>query len=86
VGTFDDWVRKGILPRPIPGTRRWSRTAIERALSGEVVADSLHLLNWPALIFLMHNGHKLLLREGRTDLPLFGIPLISYQAIKRSLR
>jgi len=38
VGTFDDWVRKGILPRPIPGTRRWSRTAIERALSGEVVA------------------------------------------------
>jgi predicted DNA-binding transcriptional regulator AlpA len=36
VSTFDVWVRKGTLPRPIPGTRRWSRVAIERALSGGV--------------------------------------------------
>jgi predicted DNA-binding transcriptional regulator AlpA len=36
VQTFDSWVRKAILPRPIPGTRRWSRRAIERALAGEV--------------------------------------------------
>ena len=45
-----------------------------QALGNEMSCQhSLHLLNWPALIFLMRNGHKLLLREGRTDLPLFGI-------------
>jgi helix-turn-helix protein len=36
--TFGSWVRKGILPGPIPGTRRWSRVAIERGLAGGVVA------------------------------------------------
>ena len=35
--TFDSWVRKGILPGPIWGTRRWSRDAIERRLAGGVV-------------------------------------------------
>ncbi len=30
--TFDLWIRKEILPGPIPGTRRWSRVAIEQAL------------------------------------------------------
>jgi hypothetical protein len=34
VSTFDAWVRKAILPKPMPGTRRWSRVAIERALAG----------------------------------------------------
>jgi predicted DNA-binding transcriptional regulator AlpA len=34
VHTFDEWVSKGILPRPICGTRRWSRAAIEQALAG----------------------------------------------------
>jgi predicted site-specific integrase-resolvase len=34
VHTFDEWVSKGILPRPIRGTRRWSRAAIEQALVG----------------------------------------------------
>ena len=34
VHTFDEWVSKGILPRPIGGTRRWSRAAIEQALAG----------------------------------------------------
>ncbi len=29
---FDVWVRKGIVPPAIPGTRRWSRAAVERAL------------------------------------------------------
>jgi hypothetical protein len=37
MSTFDSWVRKGILPKSINGTRRWSRTAIERALAGEAV-------------------------------------------------
>jgi hypothetical protein len=32
VSTFDVWVRKGIVPGPIVGTRRWSREALERAL------------------------------------------------------
>jgi hypothetical protein len=35
VQTFDAWVRKGTLPPPMPGTRRWSRTAIERRLAGD---------------------------------------------------
>lgn len=32
---FDAWVKKGVVPGPIPGTRRWSKSAIERALAGE---------------------------------------------------
>ncbi len=31
---FDVWVRKRIVPAAIEGTRRWSRDAILRALSG----------------------------------------------------
>src|SRR5215210_1302273 len=38
--TFDSWVRKGILPGPIAGTRRWSRGAIERRLEGQAAAGS----------------------------------------------
>jgi predicted DNA-binding transcriptional regulator AlpA len=38
--TFDTWVRKGILPKPIRGTRRWSRLAVERALAGVSAAAS----------------------------------------------
>lgn len=34
---FDVWVRKGIVPPAIAGTRRWSRAAIERAISGDAV-------------------------------------------------
>lgn len=29
---FDEWVRKGIVPRPIPGTTKWDRLAIDDAL------------------------------------------------------
>jgi hypothetical protein len=46
VQTFDTWVRKGILPGPIPGTRRWSRIAIERALAGDIVASTTDI--WPS--------------------------------------
>lgn len=31
---FDSWVRRGIVPGPITGTRRWSKAALERAVSG----------------------------------------------------
>jgi hypothetical protein len=41
VYTFDTWVRKKILPGPIPGTRRWSRVSIERALTHECGLDSI---------------------------------------------
>ena len=29
---FDDWIRRGIIPGPISGTRRWDRFAIDAAL------------------------------------------------------
>lgn len=29
---FDDWVRRKIVPGPIPGTHRWDRKAIDMAL------------------------------------------------------
>lgn len=32
VDCFDAWRRKGILPGPVPGTRRWDRKALEKAL------------------------------------------------------
>jgi hypothetical protein len=41
VYTLDACVRKGILPKPIHGTRRWSRIAIEQALSGNTVAPKV---------------------------------------------
>lgn len=30
--SFDDWVRRKIVPGPITGTARWDRRAIDRAL------------------------------------------------------
>ncbi len=32
ISSFDDWVRRRIIPGPIPGTHRWDRLAIDRAL------------------------------------------------------
>lgn len=32
LATFDSWVRRGLLPLPLPGTRRWDRRAIDAAL------------------------------------------------------
>jgi hypothetical protein len=32
LSAFDSWVRKGIVPRPIPGTQKWDRFAIDDAL------------------------------------------------------
>jgi predicted DNA-binding transcriptional regulator AlpA len=36
--TFSIWIKKGILPPPIPGTRRWNRVAIEHGLAGGLTA------------------------------------------------
>jgi hypothetical protein len=32
VSAFKDWVRRGIMPGPIPGTHRYDRKAIDSAL------------------------------------------------------
>jgi hypothetical protein len=32
VSGFDDWVRRGLIPGPIKGTKRWDRKAIDLAL------------------------------------------------------
>lgn len=32
LGMFDDWVRRGILPAPIPKTKRWDMKAIHAKL------------------------------------------------------
>lgn len=50
-GAFDTWVRKGIVPGPIPGTTRWDRKAIDRALdrrSGLLEDNEISLNEWLA--------------------------------------
>lgn len=37
---FDTWVRRGIVPPAILGTRRWSRDAILNTLSGAIAVDA----------------------------------------------
>lgn len=32
ISSFDDWVRRRIIPGPIPGTHKWDRLAIDRKL------------------------------------------------------
>jgi hypothetical protein len=32
LSAFNDWVRRGIMPGPIPGTHKWDRNAIDAAL------------------------------------------------------
>ena len=32
LSTFSDWVRRGIMPGPIPGTHTWDRKAIDACL------------------------------------------------------
>lgn len=51
VDAFDEWVKKGIVPGPIPGTRRWDRKAIDRALdrrSGLVEDSGPSFEEWAA--------------------------------------
>ena len=60
---FDDWVRKGKLPQPIPGTKRWSRKQIDRfvdiLVGGAVDGDSSPSLDGADLTeWLMANGYE----------------------------
>lgn len=32
LSAFSDWIRRGIMPGPIPGTHKWDRKAIDAAL------------------------------------------------------
>ena len=53
LAAFDDWVRRGILPGPIPGTHRWDRKAIDMKLdlaSGlqPTIAPTTALEEWRA--------------------------------------
>ena len=60
---FDDWIRKGRLPQPLPGTKRWSQKQIDRfrdilaegAVDGNSSPnlDEADLRDW-----LMANGHE----------------------------
>jgi hypothetical protein len=33
VSGFDQWVREGRLPPPLPGSKRWSKAAIDRDIA-----------------------------------------------------
>ena len=58
---FSDWVRKGRLPGPLPGTIRWDLKAIDRALdalSGLTPPDSSALDEWRAKRARRSEGHS----------------------------
>jgi hypothetical protein len=57
VQTFDAWVRKEILPGPIPGTRRWSRVAIEHVLAGGIVTSTVDVRPSPFEQWKRRNAH-----------------------------
>ena len=51
LAAFDDWVRRGIVPKAIPGTARWDRKAIDHALdrrSGLLEAADSSFEQWAA--------------------------------------
>lgn len=51
LSAFDDWVRKGIVPKAMNGTNRWDRKAIDRALdrhSGLLSDPSPSIEEWMA--------------------------------------
>jgi hypothetical protein len=51
VAAFDDWISRGIMPGPIPGTHRWDRKAIDSYLdraSGLTTTMGTALEDWKA--------------------------------------
>ena len=38
---FDQWVKRGLVPGPIPGTQRWDRKAIDAALDRASGLDTM---------------------------------------------
>ena len=45
---FDRWVRLGLVPAAMAGTRRWSRAALERAIAGEPDKPTAAYKQWKA--------------------------------------
>ncbi|GAB6843992.1 hypothetical protein JCM2811A_29940 [Methylorubrum rhodinum] len=51
LSTFDEWRRREIVPGPMPGTTRWDRRAIDRAVdrrSGLAPLDEPDIDEWLA--------------------------------------
>lgn len=58
---FSDWVRKGKLPGPLPGTARWDLKAIDHALdvlSGLSSSESSALDEWREKRARRSEGHS----------------------------
>jgi hypothetical protein len=62
MAAFSNWVRRGIIPRPLPGTHRWDRKAIDAALdraSGlETTLQESPLEAWRAQRARATQGHS----------------------------
>jgi hypothetical protein len=62
MAAFNDWVRRGIVPGPLPGTHRWDRKAIDAALdraSGlEATLQQSPLEAWRARRARASEGHS----------------------------
>ena len=61
MATFSNWVRRGIIPGPVPGTKRWDRKAIDAALdraSGlEITFQQSALQIWRVRRARANQGH-----------------------------
>ena len=62
MATFSNWVRRGIIPGPVPGTKRWDRKAIDAALdraSGlEITFQQSALQIWRVRRARANQGHS----------------------------
>lgn len=65
---LDDWIRRGIVPGPIPGTHKWDRKAIDAALDrasglAATLAPVSSLEEWRANRAAKHQRHP----QGQDD-------------------
>ena len=62
IAAFSDWVRRGIVPGPLPGTHRWDRkaidTALDRASGLEATLQQSPLEAWRARRARTSEGHS----------------------------
>ena len=67
LSTFHDWVRRNILPGPIPGTHIWDKKAIDASLdraSGFSTTEMSALEQWKK------NRERERVRQAKTPVPL----------------